>query len=167
MAEVVPGERGDAIAGLDAEATERVGEFTGACKRLCVRTTMSRMVGSDGYDLATGMLRLSVTEDRADQERPIHHLSEHKVPLPSLHFGNPVRDTDSRKIPTNRIRPRTHLFAWCAEHSESPMQQRQHEKREEYCFADHQRDRPDADADQLFQFGLQANCADRDDQTPA
>ena len=80
MPEVVPGERRDPIAVRDAHATQRVGKLARARERLAKRIAVSWMISRDRYDLATRMLQFRMTRDGADQQWPIHHLSEHGLP---------------------------------------------------------------------------------------
>ena len=80
MPEVVPGERRDAVAVLETEALQCVRKL--ACPRECLtkRIPVPRVIDRERHDLLSRMLLLRVPQDAADQERPIHHLSEHASP---------------------------------------------------------------------------------------
>jgi hypothetical protein len=95
---VVPGECRDPIASLQAQPTQRVGELTGASECIPIGVAVSRIVGSDLNDLPPRMLQLRMARDSADEQRPVHHLSEHgRPPNDALVVSKEIPQMPSRR----------------------------------------------------------------------
>ena len=74
---VVPAERGDAVAGMDAEIEEGAGEAAGAFREGGVVVTADRLVGRAPDDLAVAEERFGAAEDGREGERIVHHEAVH------------------------------------------------------------------------------------------
>ncbi len=74
---VVPGERGDAVAGDDAEVGEGAGEPPGAVAEVAHGVAVNRLVREARDDLATPVDRLPSAEDGRQGERVVHHEAVH------------------------------------------------------------------------------------------
>ena len=85
---VVPGERGDAVAGADAEVRERAGEAPRANGPVGVGVAMQRLVRPARHDFAAAEQLFGATEDRREREREVHHQAVHRV----LQGRDSVRD---------------------------------------------------------------------------
>ena len=77
VAVVVPGQRRDPVAGLDAGGRQRVGELAGAAEHVAPGAAVSRRVHRDRDDLDVRMVAVREAHDVRDQERPLHHESVH------------------------------------------------------------------------------------------
>ena len=80
---MVPGKRGDAIAGLDAQSLEHVHQPVNAAVELAVIAAMQAAVAIAADDLFVGEELGGPAQDAGDQERPVHHQSVHRFPSSS------------------------------------------------------------------------------------
>ena len=79
VAVVVPGQRGDAVARLHARGHERVGELPRAAEHLAPGAAVPRRVQRHRDDLDVRVVAVREPHDVGDQERPLHHESQHVV----------------------------------------------------------------------------------------
>ena len=77
MLRMVPPERGDAIAGSDAEAAQRAGQAARAVGEITEGAALERAIGEPGHDLAAAEQRLATAEDGRQRERVVHHQAGH------------------------------------------------------------------------------------------
>src|SRR5262249_39913346 len=84
VAAVVPGERGDPIAGLHAQTAERVGELLRAAVELAVGAALDRTVRPAPDDLGLAEVPARPVEEVQERERDLHHQSIHWAPPAGL-----------------------------------------------------------------------------------
>jgi hypothetical protein len=89
---VVPRQRGDPVAGLDAETLQGVCKAPRAGGEIAVRVPMDRPVRAACDDRSPWEDSLRVTEDRRQREREVHHQAPHAADSRSrrvfpLHFA--------------------------------------------------------------------------------
>ena len=85
---VVPAERCDAVAGLEAEACERDGELLRAPRHIGVRVAVEALVREPRDDLLLAEERLRAAEQRRKRELEVHHLAVHGSSFVSRRVGN-------------------------------------------------------------------------------
>ena len=76
----VPRERGDAVAGADAEGLQCIGEALRAGVDLRVVGAMDRPLDAAADDLLVPEHALGVTDQRGDQQGRVHHQAAHARP---------------------------------------------------------------------------------------
>ena len=81
MRTVVPCQRGDAVAGLDAEIEQRAGEAAGADGEVAVGVAADGLVGGAPHDLVARIDRFGAAEDGRQRERVVHHQAVHGISL--------------------------------------------------------------------------------------
>src|SRR5262249_53662133 len=74
---VVPHQRGDAIAGLNAEGDEGASEAARAVGPVGNRVAVERLVRIARDDLARTEQLFGAAEDRRQRQRVVHHQTEH------------------------------------------------------------------------------------------
>jgi len=79
MARVVPAERGDAIAALDAELSQAGHETTGALEAFAVVVAKQRAIRAPAHDFLARIRPLGVAEQRRERKRIVHHEAMHTV----------------------------------------------------------------------------------------
>ena len=75
--EVIPPERGNAVAGADAKPVKGAGQAPDAAREVRVGVPVKRPVRPARHDLAAGMDLLRVTEDGRQRQRKVHHQAVH------------------------------------------------------------------------------------------
>src|SRR3989442_54653 len=96
---VVPGERGDAIAGPDAEAGEGLRETAGAAGEVVVRAAFDGFIGGAPHDGARAEELLGAPEDGVEGEREVHHEAIHAADC----SGNGVPMAAGTRYPSGSI----------------------------------------------------------------
>src|SRR5262245_52007299 len=81
MLMMIPSERGDAVAGTDAVAPERVNIAADADAEVAVGVAMKRTIGTAGHDLAARVHLFRVAEDRPQRQGEVHHQAVHRSGL--------------------------------------------------------------------------------------
>jgi hypothetical protein len=74
---IVPGQRGDAVAGLHPGSPERVGQLACAAEDFAPVGAVPGIVKGDRDDLAVGVVPLCKPHDLGDEQRCIHHQAMH------------------------------------------------------------------------------------------
>ena len=74
---VVPAERGDAIALLEAEPLQRDGELLRAPRHVGVRVAVEALVGQPGDDLLLAEERLRAPQEVRKRQLEVHHQAVH------------------------------------------------------------------------------------------
>ena len=72
---VVPAERGDAVAALEAEALQRDRELLRAPREVAVAVAVEALVGEPGDDLLVAEVRLGAAEQVRQRQLEVHHLA--------------------------------------------------------------------------------------------
>ena len=80
---VVPHERRDAVAVLEAETAQRDREPLRARREVGVRVPVPALVREPRDDLALGVELVAAAEDRRDVQLVVHHQALHRAPPPS------------------------------------------------------------------------------------
>jgi hypothetical protein len=73
----VPGQRGGALARLHAQRLQRVGHPARARRDLTVGAAVDITFDTPRHDLLVAMVAFGMNEKRRDQQRQLHHLTEH------------------------------------------------------------------------------------------
>ena len=81
MPVIVPRQRTDALAGLDTERCQRVGQLARSREHLAIGLPPSGVVQRDGDDFPRGVIFLGETQQRGNQQRIVHHQAVHRVVL--------------------------------------------------------------------------------------
>src|SRR5262245_30661652 len=77
MPVVVPGDGADTIAGANSGRFERVRKLARTPEHFGPRRAVPRVVARHGHDLAIRKIAVGEPHDLRDQERRVHHHSEH------------------------------------------------------------------------------------------
>ena len=104
---VVPAERRDAVALLQAELVERHGELLRALRHVAIRVAVEALVRKPRDDLLVAEVRLGAPQERRKRQLEVHHLALHhdllvsragkRRPSRAVHAG-------SRRTPGSRVR---------------------------------------------------------------
>jgi hypothetical protein len=81
VAVAVPRERRDAVAGLRAQARERVGELARALVRVTVGIAMDVALDAARDDLGVPVVPVGVADQRGNEQWRFHHQTVHDVLL--------------------------------------------------------------------------------------
>ena len=81
MPVAVPRHGADAIARVDAERGERVGDPLRARLGVTIGVAVNRSFDRARHDLGVAVIQRRVIDDRRDQQRPVHHQSQHAILL--------------------------------------------------------------------------------------
>src|SRR6185312_1549448 len=76
----VPGQRGDAVAELDAIAREALGDFQRAGAQIAIADAMDRAFDEPRDHLLVAVLHTGEIDDLVNDQRPILHLAQHEQP---------------------------------------------------------------------------------------
>jgi hypothetical protein len=77
VAVAVPGQRGDAVAGLDASAASALATRRERAGHLLVGGAVDVAFDAPRHDLAVGVVPFGVDDEGGNQQRLLHHLAEH------------------------------------------------------------------------------------------
>ena len=108
MTVVIPGQRGDAIARLQVPGLHGIGQLSCPRKTVAIGVAVARIVPRDRDDLLVSVHPLSMSHDRGDRERNIHHQTIHGRLFSFVfergmyRFGIGVSNPDSRQRSSNQ-----------------------------------------------------------------
>ena len=80
MLVVVPAQRCNAVAALEAQLTQRHGELLRAARHVRIGVAVERLVGQAGDDLLLAEVRLRAAQQGRKRQLEVHHQAVHHAP---------------------------------------------------------------------------------------
>ena len=87
VAVAVPGQRADAVAGLDAEREQRLGHLLRALVGVAVGVAVDRPFDGAGDDLGIAVVEGGMLDELRNQKRAVLHEAEHRASLLSCRLA--------------------------------------------------------------------------------